>query len=69
MKKNMMGMRYIIQRIIFIDCSCSGDMTAFCCCFIEIHVLAICMTQKSTQKMLRWSPMSQMSLPQRMTSS
>ena len=65
----MSGMRYIIQRIIFMDCSCSGDMAALCCCFMLIQVVAICMMQKSTQKMLRWSPMSQMSLPQLMTSS
>ena len=52
----------------FICCACSPVMVSFCWRML-IHVLTMLVRQNKRQKMLRWSPMSQMCLSQRMMSS
>ena len=59
MKKKNTGMKYIMYCIIFICWACSPAM-ADCCCLVLIQVLMILVAQNSKQKMLMWSPMSQM---------
>ena len=69
MKKNITGIRYIIQRIIFICASCSGEPPILGCIFCIKYVFSICVTQKRRQKMLMWLPMGHIDVPQLMSAS